>query len=83
MLDSYDTLGLLYGVLFPTEETNGENGAKHGDSEHDTDRQQNAAGADTEERIFHHRKSLCQRENAEKEILLCAADALVYQALQL
>ena len=37
----------MYRTLFPSEETNGENGTKCGNSNHDTKRQQNASRADT------------------------------------
>ena len=50
---------------FPTEEANSKDRAECGNSKHGSNLQQDAPCADAQECILHHRKSLCQRENAD------------------
>lgn len=55
-------------ALFPAEEAEGEEGAEGGQGEHDADRGQDAARTDAEERVFHHRDALRQREGADDRL---------------
>lgn len=57
-------------ISFPAEEADGKDRAEYCNSKHDTDWQQDAARVDPEKCIFHHRKALCQREEAD-DLLHC------------
>ena len=53
-------------ALFPTEEADGKDRAECGNSSHYTNRQQDVSHVDTQKCIFHHRKPLRQREEADE-----------------